>query len=209
MTYVFVYGTFGSPTEAWFPWLKIELERLGHEVIIPQVPTDDWSEVSKLKIEEYQSRQNLTAWTDTFEKLLPNIQNNKELCFVGHSLGPMFILLMAEKYGLHAQNAYFVAPFFHPATEEELKDTSAALIHKANITFYYHDFDFVRLRSLISQSTVIYSDDDPNVHEWEALEFAEKLGSKTIKLTGLGHMSTDSHLLKFPQLLDAIKQDNP
>jgi predicted alpha/beta hydrolase family esterase len=121
----------------------------------------------------------------------------------------MFILFMVEKCGLYAKNAYFIAPFFHPATEEELKDKSAALIHKANITFYYHDFDFARLRSLIPQSTVIYSDDDPNVHEWEALEFAEKLGSKTIKLTGLGHMGIESHLFKFPQLLNAIKRDNP
>lgn len=207
MTYLFIHGSFGSPREAWFPWLKYELELLHHKVIAPQFPTDLWSSVSSLSAETYLPTQSLMSWTETFDEVVNNISPQQQVCVVGHSLGPLFTLNMIDKYGLILQNAYFVAPFLHPASKEELKDPSAALIHKANLSFYYHNYDFERLRIHIPRSTVIYSNDDPNVHEWEALEFAEKLGSKTKRLIGLGHMGIESNLKEFPELLKIIKNN--
>ncbi len=127
MTFLFVHGTFGSPKEAWFPWLKHELESLGHTVIAPQFPTDDWSDVSKLSPEAYTSTQNLDSWMKTFENLLPVLSKDQEIIFVGHSLGPIFSLFLIEKYKLLIKNAFFVAPFLHPATEEESRITKNLL----------------------------------------------------------------------------------
>lgn len=207
MIFLFLHGTFGSPEDAWFPWLKNELELLGHEVIALQFPVDDWNIIKEKNPEEFQSIQSLSSWTKVFDEVYPKLKNRNDICLVGHSLGPLFALFMVERYGLQVKNAYFVAPFFHPATAEELEDQSAALIHKANLSFYHHKFDFAGLQTHIPRSTVIYSDDDPNVHEWEALEFAEKLGSNTIHLTGLGHMGSEVGMNEFPQLLEVIKKN--
>ena len=85
----------------------------------------------------------------------------------------------------------------------------SAYIEKANDSFYRQQFDFVKLRRLIPKSKVIYSDNDPYIDEDKSLEFAEKLKSKIVKLHGLGHMNSESGMKDFPQLLDAIKRDNP
>ena len=208
MTFVFIHGSFGSPKTAWFPWLKKNLEQMGHEVIAPQFPVDQWSRVAQLNVDEYKPTQNLSSWFKTFDALLPDIKQ-KQICIVGHSMGTLFTLHVVDRYSMKINNAYFIAPFLYPATKEELKDKTVALINRANLMFYKNDFDFNRIRAYINRSIAIYSNDDPYIAEWEALEFAEKVGSTTIKLIGLGHMGSESGMKDFPQLLDAIKQDNP
>jgi len=206
MTFLFIHGSFGTPTAAWFPWLKKNLEQLGHEVIAPQFPVDQWSQVAQLNVDEYKPKQNLSSWIKTIDALLPDIKQ-KQICIVGHSMGTLFTLHVVDRYSLYIKKAYFVAPFLYPATQEELKDKAVAIINRANLTFYKKDFDFNHIRAHINESIAFYSNDDPYISEWEALEFAEKLGSSTVKLTELGHMGEESGMKKFPELLNAITKE--
>lgn len=204
MTFVLIHGSFGSPSDAWFPWLKAELEAMGHEVMALQFPVDRWEDVTQKNATQYQPTQSLSSWMNVFEAVLPKLAKRNDLCFVGHSMGTLFTLHVVARYSLMIRKAFFVAPFLYPATEEELRDPSVALIDKANTTFYKNDFDFDFLRKHIIQSTVLMSDNDPYIPEWEAREFAEKLSSKIVKLHGLGHMGIESHMTKFPELLEKI-----
>jgi hypothetical protein len=43
MKVLILHGSFGSPSENWFPWLKLKLEELGHRVLTPQMPVDDYA----------------------------------------------------------------------------------------------------------------------------------------------------------------------
>ena len=207
MIFLFIHGTFGSPSEAWFPWLKKELETLGHEVIAPQFPTDDWEKISKLTVEEFTSNQSLSSWMEVFEGIYPELKNRTDVSIVGHSMGTVFSLHIAERHAIKFRHVYFVAPFLYPATAEELKNREVALIDNANKTFYKKDFDFDFIRKYIADSVAVYSDDDPYIQEREALEFAQNMGSSVIKLSGLGHMGTESGMKTFPQLLDVIRRD--
>lgn len=206
MTFVFIHGSFGSPNDAWFPWLKRELEVSGHEVIAVQFPVDSWEDVVQKDPAQFESVQSLSSWMHTFDLILPKFKKQNDMCIVGHSMGTLFTLHIVTRYALTIQRVFFVAPFLYPATEEELKDKSVALIHKANKTFYKTDFDFDFLRKHIIQSTVFMSDNDPYIQEWEAIEFAEKTNSEVVKLHGLGHMGIESYMTKFPELLEKIRQ---
>lgn len=204
MIFIMIHGSFGSPQDAWFPWLKDKLEASGHEVIAPQFPVDPWEDVVQKNAMQYQPSQSLSSWMNTFEAVFPKLAKRNDLCFIGHSMGTLFTLHVVARYSLVIREAFFVAPFLYPATEEELRDPSVALIDKANTTFYKNDFDFDFLRKHIIQSTVLMSDNDPYIPEWEAREFAEKLQSHVIKLHGLGHMGIESHMMKFSELLAKI-----
>ena len=93
MQFVIFHGAYGSPDSNWFPQLKEQLEDLGQDVLVPQFPVEDWDHVVA-QGERYSSPiQNLDNWLATFEKdVLPKLKHDEKLCFIGHSLGPVFIL---------------------------------------------------------------------------------------------------------------------
>jgi len=79
---VFIFhGTFGYPEENWFPWLKRQMENQGIKTYVPKFPTP--------------KGQSLTSWLKAFKPYEKYI--DKETIFVGHSLGPVFILRLLEK----------------------------------------------------------------------------------------------------------------
>lgn len=197
MNFVFFHGSFSTPQDAWFPWLKEELIQLGHTVYAPEFPVDRWDDVSTINPDLYIPKQSLEFWLKEFEPLSVELSKKDDLCFLGHSLGPLFILHVIEKYHIYLRHAFFISPFF------EIYGKSA-VVEKANAMFYKSDFDFIDLKKNIFQSTVIYSDDDPYVSKEKAIDFAQKLGSRLIELHGYGHMGIESGLREFPELLKII-----
>ncbi len=198
MKIVIFHGSFEHISDAWFLWLKGELEKKGHDVLLPQFPVDDWEKASALGGQRYIPTQNSHSWMSVFDRLVPQIQN-QQLCFIGHSLGPLFILHVLEKYELILRFGIFVAPFFEIYGKN-------ALIEKANATFYKSDFDFVKLKQRIPSSTVIYSDDDPYVDEEKSKEFGKQLQSNFVQLHGVGHMGAEAKMKEFPILLELLEK---
>ncbi len=83
---IIIHGTFSTPTDNWFPWLKKELN-----AITPTFPTPE--------------NQNLTNWLD----VMKNYKITKDTILIGHSSGATFILSLLEKYECKA--AFLVAGF--------------------------------------------------------------------------------------------------
>lgn len=184
MKFVFIHGAYGNPEENWFPQLKEGLEALGQDVFVPQFPTPE--------------NQNLESWFKVFENVYKNINKNEDACFIGHSLGPLFILHLIDKYNLKLDSAIFVSPF--------MKKLNNPQFDKINETFYKEDFNFEELKKLILKSYVLYSDNDPYVESSHSIGFARKLNSEVILIKDGGHFNSSSGYNKFPQVLDLCKE---
>ncbi len=94
-TCIIIHGTYGSPNENWFPWLKVELKKIGWRVFTPKFPTP--------------KNQSLATWLEAFAEYEQYI--NEDTIFVGHSLGPAFILRILEQANAKIQSAYLISGF--------------------------------------------------------------------------------------------------
>jgi predicted alpha/beta hydrolase family esterase len=197
-----MHGSYGSPEENWFRWLEKELISLGHEIILKQFPVDDWNKVEGIgteNIESYKPIESLSSWENYFvTNILPEIKN-EEVGFVGHSIAPVFMLHMLNKYDFKVKNAIFVSPFFNiPYSQENWQ------FFPVNKTFYSFDFDFEKIKQKIHKSYVVYGDDDPYVPSNEPPLFAEKLDSEIHVVPNGRHCG--SNFKEFPLILNLINK---
>lgn len=201
MKFVIFHGAFGSASSNWFPWLKIELEKLNQQVILEQFPIDDYEVITKNGPNIPSKNQNLPNWFKIFEKnILPKINKGDKLIFIGHSLAPVFILHLIDKYNLKLELGIFVSPFSTFLNKKDIWQ-----FDHVNSSFYKTDFDFRKLKKLILNSYVIYGDDDPYVDKKYPIDLARKLDSKIIVIKKGKHLNDEFGYKKFPLLLENIK----
>lgn len=198
MQFVIFHGAYGNPEGNWFPELKERLEDLGQEVLAPQFPVDTWNNVVEQGEGYHSPIQTLDNWLKVFEKeILPKLKKDEKICFIGHSLGPVFILHCVERFHIQLDCAIFVSPFLGPLEQWEF--------NAVNDTFYKTDFDFNELKELIPLSYVLYSDNDPYVPETQPNLFAQKLGSSIIPVRRAGHLNSEVNLNELPLVLELCK----
>ena len=196
MKFVIFHGSFGGPGGNWFPQLKEKLEVLGQQVISPQFPIEDWEAFNKAGPQTKPKKQNLKNWLGFFQKnVLPQLKRGEKLCFIGHSLGPLFILHIVEKFNLQLDSAIFVSPFF-------MNPPDLWQFDLVNSSFFSVNFNFDRLKKLIPTSYVLYSDSDPYVNTNQSILFAKALESSTIFVRRAGHMNSEVNLNEFPLVYD-------
>lgn len=199
MQFVIIHGSFGSPEGNWFPWLKAELEKAGHGVIVPRFPVDTWNDVTRNGPGYPATNQSLSSWMGAFEQYVPALRARHDVCAVGHSLGPLFTLHAVDRWGIRLDSAIFVAPFLTKLGRSWQIDT-------ANATFYRDDFDVTRLRSLIPVSYAVFSRDDPYVPEERFDDFMRLTGSKPVEIESGGHLNGEAGFNAFPQILDLCQE---
>lgn len=201
MKFIIFHGAFGNPDGNWFPELKEKLEFLGQEVICPQFPVDDYGEITKRGLAAKPKHQSLENWLKTFEKeVLPKLKKRDKLCFIGHSLSPVFILHSVDKYNIKLDSAIFVSPFM-----DRLNNPSLWQFNLVNKTFYKTDFNFEKIKKLIPVSYVLYSSNDPYVNKNHSILFARALDSSTILVKRAGHMNSEVNLNEFPLVYELCK----
>ncbi|MBU0981916.1 alpha/beta hydrolase [Patescibacteria group bacterium] len=178
MTNFFIFhGVGGHPNENWFPWLKTELEKLGHTVQVPQFPTPQG--------------QTLENWLE----VLNNYKITPDSILIGHSLGVPFALNVIEKHPVQA--AFLVAGFTGKADNQ---------FDKGMRTFAQKPFDWPALRQNCKQFFVFHSDNDPYIALSKGEELAANLKTDLILVKNAGHINQSSGFTSFPLLLAEIKK---
>lgn len=178
MSTIFViHGVEGHPAENWFPWLKSELENLGHTVFVLAFPTPH--------------QPNLMAWLSFFKRYEKDL--GEDSIVIGHSLGALFLLHILEQ---HRVKAFFSVAGFGElpgnAFDERMK------------TFAKNDFAWERIRANCAQSYVFHGDNDPYVRPETADALARHLEAELILVKEGGHFNTAAGYTKFDLLLKTI-----
>jgi len=151
-----IHGSFGSPSGNWFPWLEKNLKNLGHEVYVPKFPIEDYDSFSKALKKDptlKPQNQNLENWMNTFQKYVPKI--DEETIFIGHSLGPAFILNVLEKINVKVRACILVSAFLGRIGIPEFD--------AVNDSFYNKKFEWWKIKRNCNEFFVVSSDDDPYV----------------------------------------------
>ena len=182
MNIIIIHGAYGSPEENWFPWLKSELEKLGHSVYVPRFPTPE--------------NQTLDKWFEVFEEYKQYLDEDSVL--VGHSVGPAFILNVLERLNRPVKAAFLVAGWTGKLGLEEFDPI--------NKTFCERDFKWENIKQNCKSFFVFSSDNDPYVPLDKGKELAENLDTELIIMEGAGHFNEKAGYREFPLLLEKIRQ---
>ncbi|MBT4384604.1 serine hydrolase family protein [Candidatus Peregrinibacteria bacterium] len=175
-----VHGVGGDPNENWFPWLKIQLEELGHKVIIPQFPTP--------------KGQILSNWLEIFEKIKGEL--GEQPILIGHNLGVPFVVNIIEKNPVKA--AFLVAGFTGIAGNQ---------FDESMKTFAQKPFDWQQIKKNCKKFYIFHSDNDPYIKIEKAEELANNLDTQFTLVPGGGHLNASAGYTHFDLLLEKIKHE--
>jgi predicted alpha/beta hydrolase family esterase len=173
----------GSPEGNWFPWLKRELEKAGHRVIVPSFPTP--------------KEQSLSTWLSVAEKTLKGLDPANTV-LIGHSTGAIFALYLAEKATSAYCAVFAVCPF--------VRDLGLEQYDALNSTFVQPSFNWPLIRKNAKEIFCFAGKDDPYVPLPYASEVAEFAGAPLTVIEKGGHLNAEFGFLEFPLLLDKIRQ---
>lgn len=175
-TVVLVHGWHGNGNNHWFPWLRNELEKRKWKVIALDLPGEEKPE--------------LNEWLAVFNK---EIKPDRQMVFVGHSLGCIAILRYLEqlKESVKIQGCIFVAGFTHDLAPE-LRSFIKPELNLGKVFEHCDNFK------------IIGSRDDKIVHFEEVLKLQSLLHGELIIDDKKGHFTTSDGVLELPSVLKAM-----
>ena len=172
----------GNSGDNWYPWIKDKLQESGYQVYIPDMPNTD-SPV----IEEWVRKIKDTVGVP-----------DSDTYFIGHSIGCQAILRYLESINNKVGGVIFVAGWFNLSNleDEESEDIAKPWIDTP--------IDKEKIKSVISKSTLIISDNDPyNCLEENKTKFSE-IGTDIVGIPKGGHFINKDEpdiLIEFNKLI--------
>ncbi|MCC2630506.1 MAG: leucine--tRNA ligase [Candidatus Paceibacter sp.] len=141
-----LHGLTATPTVNWYQDAQERLNKLGYEVIIPDLP---------------KSEKVLTPkdWLTALNKI--KFKREDELFIVGHSLGGATAAQYILKNNLKVKKLILVAPVGKRKDWKHLKDLFTANQIKTIENFADAKIDFKKLNKLVSSTSIFASQDDP------------------------------------------------
>lgn len=204
MNYLILHGSFGSPGENWFPWLKLKLGEKGHNVYSPQLPVDDFNNFKELD----EPRQTLQAWLKSIKPLAEELAaSGEDLTIIAHSIAPAFVLsLMDDSPNLKVKKLIAVSPFIHHGKASKMwqfKKVNDSFSRAAE-TIARDQVKLNDINNRINSAVVLFGDNDPYVENEQSLKYAKLLNAEVIEIKNGGHLNAEAGYIKFKELLSLI-----
>lgn len=167
----------------WRPWLKIELEKLGYQILLPDMPDIDTPVIKK--------------WVEKLAEVVGTPDSNTY--FIGHSIGCQTILRYLETIDTVVGGALFVAGWFNL---ENLEDEETEKIAKPWIE---NPINIEKIKMILLKSTLLISDNDPFGAFKENKQKFTELGSKIVILRNAGHITKEDGFTEAPVLIEEFQ----
>lgn len=170
-----LHAWFGNPEDIWYPWLKNELEKKGYKVWAPELPTmptknPDLGEMLRFILKE--------KFVD------------RETVVIGHSLGAVLALRLAEKVAF-AKGILLAAWDFNDLTPE----------HQS---FWQTMMNHAEIKKNVTDWVFLISDNDPYVTKSIAHEVAGRVNGVAVDVGARGHFGEVDKIGEVPEILDYI-----
>jgi len=172
---VFLQSWYSNITDNWYGWLKVELDKKGyttHFVDLPEMRKD----VPDMNI--------LINQIESFGVI------DENTTLIGHSLGCLLAMRLAEKYTLDKMILASGWDF------DELTEG-----HK---TFWPNKIDHAKIKNHVKKIYVIHSDNDPYITQITAEDMSNRLGAEFILIPNGGHLTEKNGITELPQLLNIL-----
>ena len=174
--YIIIHGSFGSKDGNWFPWLKNKLEKYNKDVIVPQMPVG-------------VGNQNFENWS----KVLNELNINENTTIIAHSIAPIFVCKYLITNKIKVKKLVFVCGFNNYLGIDSEFDA-------VNEPMFIDNFEDVK--EYCNDIICYYSDNDPYVKYDVEKDFADRIATKSICISGGGHLNSESNYSEFKELLD-------
>lgn len=161
---IFVHGYTASSKADWYPAISVELEKLGVDFAIPDLPGGEHPHAAE--------------WLETIHTEV--MQSSKPLVFVGHSLGTRAALLYLEKYKPKVKHAVLIAAFANDTRNAKREKRCYA-------DFFRHTINTASIKPLVDSFTVIHSTDDPSIPYDQGVVLAKELEADFITYKDKDH----------------------
>lgn len=177
-----LHGTNDHSQKNWFDWLRIELEKEGYRVWVPDLP-----KASHPNIKRYNK----------FLLEKNDWEFNKESIIIGHSSGSVSIfgLLQVLPKDIKVKSCYLVGSFKNDLGWDVLDG------------LFEESFDFKKIKQKTKEFHFIHSDNDPYCPLDHAEYLCEQVSGELIILPGQKHFSVGTYgekYMQFPYLLTLI-----
>jgi predicted alpha/beta hydrolase family esterase len=188
MKFVILHGTEGTPEGNWFPWLAHELEKLGHKVVRPQLPTPEG--------------QTPDSWVKVIKETVDSLGEPKnEIVIIAHSMSCLSACDYLFQTSSPINSAFFVAGFAeaHPDWPEPYPTLNKSFIAKS--------LEWKKVKTNCPKIYCLDGDDDKYVTLEMAEKFAKLCGAQLQLIPKGGHLTEGSGYKTFPLLLETIRKE--
>lgn len=167
---------YGNPNENWYPWIKEKLKEKGYQVFVPELPTMS-SELPDMQLQ--------------IDRVKDLVDFDKKTLIIGHSLGSLLALRLAEKQKVGKM--ILVSGWdFNDLTPEHEK-------------FWQKTIDHQKIKENSEEIICITSDNDPYFTPFQIKEMSKRLNGEFVLVEGAGHFTEkDFGVTKIPQLLEYL-----
>lgn len=177
--FVIIHGYTASPEKNWFPWLKSQLEALGAQVDVPEMPDALSPDPEK--------------WQQRLQQ--PPFDIDEESVLIGHSLGCVTALRFLQNKQQAVKGYILVSGF-----DEEQQTLPELRSHTLS------PLDHTALIDIADKRISIISTNDEIVSPSSSKALAEALNTQVILEENAGHFLDREGYTAFPTLLEVIKQ---
>ena len=190
-TAIIIHGFEGNSNANWFPWAKEQLENLGYEVVLLDMPEPD--------------HPKLKEWIDTLAQYKSKL--NEDSIIIGHSLGAQVAMQFIAGLDKKINALYLVAPTMKMLDIEAMRKrddmansdfVSLEKIVKAPIAW-------AEVSKYTEYTFAILSDNDDFINLNVTQEYLSKHDIVSHVLSGRGHFQEDS----LPELMEHISRHLP